>query len=316
MAKKVIGVYDTETEVIEAVNNLKTAGYTPEDITIVAKNSDETAWIRNETNLGATTSDDWTSRAETHEEDESFWEKVKDFFTGESEAYDDRDGYTSRFTRYGLTDADAARYNSEVESGRIVLLAPEVVGETTTAAATSDFAMDTMDTTDRLDAMGTERNTERKMKLREEELDVDKHEVSAGEVEVRKEVHEETRQIDVPVTREEIYVERKPVNKEDTAGTIGRMEDETIRVPLKEEEIEVRKRPVVKEEVEIGKKKVHETEEVMDTVKREELDVDMGNNRDRSRELDAVYMEDEDVEERLKRRADRNPLLDEEDDRL
>ena len=307
MAKRVIGVYDTESEVIEAVNNLNTAGYTPEDITIIANNSDETNWIRSETNYGATTSDDWIDPADRHEDDESFWEKVKNFFGSESDAYDGRDGYISSFTHYGLTNEDAERYNAEVERGKIVLLAPEEYAGTTNAtAATSELTMD------------TERNTEHKMKLREEELDIDKHEVSAGEVEIRKEVHVDTKQIDVPVTHEEIYIDRKPVNKDEVTGTFENIENETIRVPLKEEEIEVRKRPVVREEVEIGKKKVHETEQVSDTVRREELNVNVDNSdktHSNYKEPDAVYLE-EDEKSFAREQAKRNRLFNDEDDRL
>ena len=300
MAKKVIGVYDTEAEVIAAVNNLKVAGYIPEDITIIAKNSNETNWIRSETNLGATTSDDWTSRADRHEEDDSFWEKVKNFFTSESDAYDESGGYTSRFTQYGLTNVDAERYNSEVERGKIVLLAPEK------NVATNDLGLD------------TERNTEREIELREEELDIDKREVSAGDVEIRKEVHEDIEQIEVPVTREEIYVDRKPVNRKEATGTVGKMEDETIRIPLKEEKVEVRKRPVVREEVEVGKKKVHETERVSDTVRREELDVNVDNSdktHSNYREPEAAYLE-EDEKSFAREQAERNKLFKDEDDRL
>lgn len=307
MAKKVVGVYNTELEVIEAVNNLKVSGYAPEEITIVAKNSDESAWIRRESNMETPNSDDLSLESDRNKEDESFWDKVKNFFVSESETYDETDGYTARFNQYGLTNEDAERYNAEVETGKVVVLAPE------------NYSAGRMDTAANGLAADVERNQERNMQLREEELDIDKREVSAGEAQIRKEVHEDTKQIDVPVTREEIYVERKPVNREETAGTASEMKDETIRVPLKEEEVEVRKRPVVREEVEIGKKKVQETEEVFDTVKREELDVGMESNKDvpsYSRELDAAYLEDEDEEERLARRARINSLLNDEDDRL
>jgi uncharacterized protein (TIGR02271 family) len=173
-----------------------------------------------------------------------------------------------------------------------------------------------------------DRSTEKNLKLREEELDIDKHEVSAGEADVRKEVHEEIKQVDVPVEREEIYVERKPVNEHET-DTAARMEDESIRVPLKEEEIEVRKRPVVREEVEIGKKKVMDTEEVTDTVKHEELDVEMDNRdsgldsdfipeneRSRAREYDVAYMKEDEIEDSEERRAKRQWDIDNNRDRF
>jgi uncharacterized protein (TIGR02271 family) len=47
-----------------------------------------------------------------------------------------------------------------------------------------------------------------------------------------------------------------------------------IRVPLSEEQVRVEKRPIVKEEVTVGKKKVQESRQVNEQVKREELKVD------------------------------------------
>lgn len=304
MAKKVIGIYDTEAEVMDVVSKLENAGYAPEDITLIAKNSEQSSWLWNETNYDTPTTDDLSS----YGKEDSFWEKVKDFFKGDltEDNYNEAGGFVDRFTGYGLSDTEAEKYNDEVQLGRIIVLAPDDYNETlNTTGVTSDFNSD------------VERNTERKMKLREEELDIDKREVSAGEVEVKKEVHEDIQQVDVPVTREEIYVERKPVNEEDPFDADHRMEDETIRVPLKEEEIEVRKRPIVREEVEIGKKRVQDTEEVFDSVKREELDVDMENRRDKSqqsRELDTVFMEDEDQLEKRNRQSQRNWLLDDDED--
>ena len=95
---------------------------------------------------------------------------------------------------------------------------------------------------------------------------------SAGEVRVRKEVVEEEKTIDVPVTREEVVIERHPASGRPVAGSIK--EGEEIRVPLTEEEVRVEKRPVVKEEISVGKRKVQETETVRDTVRREEARIE------------------------------------------
>jgi uncharacterized protein (TIGR02271 family) len=114
------------------------------------------------------------------------------------------------------------------------------------------------------------------LQLREEELRATKRPVEAGEVEIRKEVVTEQQTIEVPVTREEAVIERRPVSPTEAgrvdAGEIG--EDETIRVPLREEQVTVEKTPVVTEEVEIGKRTVQETQQVSDTVRREEAVVE------------------------------------------
>jgi len=110
----------------------------------------------------------------------------------------------------------------------------------------------------------------------EEELKIGKREVSAGEAKVSK--HVETEHVSQPVTkrREEVVIERRPVEA-GARGDASISEDE-IRVPLMEEEVIVEKRPVVKEELVVGKRIVEERDTVEADVKREEFDVD-----DRSR---------------------------------
>lgn len=113
---------------------------------------------------------------------------------------------------------------------------------------------------------------DRKLRLREEQLDVSKNKVQTGEVNVRKEIIEEQKTINVPVTHEEIVIERRAVNNDSTAEPIGA--DETIRIPVSEEQVEVHKNTVVTGEVEIQKREVQGTEQVQDTVRREEARVD------------------------------------------
>ena len=110
------------------------------------------------------------------------------------------------------------------------------------------------------------------VQLREEELTARRERVQAGEVEIHKDVVAEQRSIDVPVTREEVIVERHPVEGRVSDRPIG--EGESIRVPLREEEVTVEKRPVVTEEIAVGKREVQDTEEVTGTVRREEAHIE------------------------------------------
>lgn len=109
---------------------------------------------------------------------------------------------------------------------------------------------------------------EKTMRLREEQLDVSKNKSKVGEVEVHKEVVEEQKTINVPVNHEEVVIERKAVTDHTTNEPIGK--DESIRIPVSEEQVEVNKRNVVTGEVEVHKETVQDTEQVKDTVKREE----------------------------------------------
>jgi uncharacterized protein (TIGR02271 family) len=112
------------------------------------------------------------------------------------------------------------------------------------------------------------------LRLREEQLQARTTPVETGRVQVGKDVVEEQRSVDVPVTREEVVVERHAVDRQPADRPIDATQSETIEVPVREEQVDVEKRPVVYEEVGIGKRTTRETQEVSDTVRREELRVD------------------------------------------
>jgi uncharacterized protein (TIGR02271 family) len=112
------------------------------------------------------------------------------------------------------------------------------------------------------------------LRLREEELQARKTSVETGRVHLGKEVVEEQRTVDVPVTREEVTIERRPVDRRPSDQPIDATERDTVRVPVREERVEVEKQPVVYEEVGVGKRVTQETQQVSDTVRREELRMD------------------------------------------
>ncbi len=115
------------------------------------------------------------------------------------------------------------------------------------------------------------------VRVREEQLKAEKQRVQSGEVKVRKDVVEEQKSFDVPVTHEEVVVERKPIiEPRPTDVPIG--QDETIRVPVSEEQVNVTKTPVETEEIALRKRKVEEQKRVSDTVRREEAHIDNQGN--------------------------------------
>jgi len=118
----------------------------------------------------------------------------------------------------------------------------------------------------------------------EEELQVGKREVSKGEARVGK--HVKTEHVSQPVTRghEEAFIERRPVEA-GARGDASISEDE-IRIPLSEEELVVNKRPVVKEELVVGKRIVEERDTVEADLRREEFDIEetgKGTTRERDK---------------------------------
>ena len=113
---------------------------------------------------------------------------------------------------------------------------------------------------------------EQTVELREEVLQAHKEKVQTGELGIRKEVITEERTLDVPVMREEVVIERRPVERKPARDDIA--EGEALRVPVWAEQVQVEKQAVVVEELRIGKHVVEETQQVTDTVRREEARIE------------------------------------------
>jgi len=112
----------------------------------------------------------------------------------------------------------------------------------------------------------------RTIRLHEEQLRPEVEKETVGEAVIRKEVKTEHRSIDVPVTREEIVIERGPASGNAPVGEPLRPGEE-IRIPIREEHVHLEKTPVVTEEVHVGKRQVHDTERVEGNVRKEEIKV-------------------------------------------
>jgi uncharacterized protein (TIGR02271 family) len=115
---------------------------------------------------------------------------------------------------------------------------------------------------------------EARMTLSEEELEIRRQRMSAGEVDIHKRV--ETEHVSTPVTtmREEAVVERRPISDATLQAGTARIEGDEIHVPLMEEEVVVEKRVVPKEELVVKKHMVQETETVEADLRKERVDVD------------------------------------------
>src|SRR5690606_18948394 len=127
----------------------------------------------------------------------------------------------------------------------------------------------------------------------EEELTIGKREVEAGEVDLEK--HVRTEHVRRPVSRrvEEVEVERRAAR-----GGRGEIGEEEIRVPVSEEELVVEKRPRVKEELVVRKRPVEETEDIEADLRREEIDIE---THGRVRETRGRESEEQEREEQRRR---------------
>jgi len=147
-------------------------------------------------------------------------------------------------------------------------------------------------TTDRTYETGTERsaghdtsgpNTDDAMTRSEERLVAGTRTEEAGKARLRKYVVTEEQQVSVPVSREEVRLEREPI----TDGNVGRATDgpditeEEHEVTLRAERPVVETETVPVERVRLGKETVTDTENVQGEVRKEQIDFDGPDKRDR-----------------------------------
>ncbi|MEX5298260.1 PRC and DUF2382 domain-containing protein [Kocuria sp. CPCC 205292] len=106
----------------------------------------------------------------------------------------------------------------------------------------------------------------------EEQLHVGKEQRETGRARLRKYVVTDHETVDVPLEREEVRVERTPLNGDEaTTGTIG---EEDVEVSLHEERPVVAKETVGVEKVGLEKETVRDTERVDADVRKEQVDVE------------------------------------------
>ena len=116
---------------------------------------------------------------------------------------------------------------------------------------------------------GPQAETGQSIPLREEQVHLGKERVESGEVTIGKEVVSEEKHFKVPVSHEEVVIERHPVSGEHpTSEKIG--EGETIHIPLSEERVNISKETVVGGEVTAEKREVQGEEDITETVRHEE----------------------------------------------
>lgn len=86
----------------------------------------------------------------------------------------------------------------------------------------------------------------------------------------------ETKTIKVPVTHEEVSIEKRaPSGGDGQVASEGPVTStQEISIPVKKEEVEVTKTPYVKEEIAVTKKPVTETREVKEEVTSERIDTE------------------------------------------
>jgi uncharacterized protein (TIGR02271 family) len=201
----------------------------------------------------------------------SFWERLTSKF-GKHEYTEEADVLENSLTESGIPQQQARYFNSELGKGGVLVT---VHGDSQNSSEAVQILQrngaDVGSAAAEWKGPATAATGGRNIQLLGEILRVHKERVPRGEVRLRKEIVTEQQNIEVPTTREELVIDRVPVQGREAAGVqIGSGEKE-IRVPLSEERVNVEKKPVVNEEIHVGKREVQDTKRVSDQVRHEEL---------------------------------------------
>jgi uncharacterized protein (TIGR02271 family) len=109
--------------------------------------------------------------------------------------------------------------------------------------------------------------------VRNEELEVGTERRSSGQARLRKRTTTETRTVEVPVTREEIVLEREPVDPDSAEARAADTGDDEVIVET-HEEVPVVTKKVSAEKVSLDTATVQDTETVSETLRHDDVDVD------------------------------------------
>ena len=140
------------------------------------------------------------------------------------------------------------------------------------------FVAETVPVAERMEIQDHAYNAPNTLELLEERLTVNKDRIVAGLVRVGKHVVTEERNVDVNLEEEHAHIERTNVDRP-TDRRIGDVNgNETIEIELQAERARVSKETYVAEEVTVGKTTESHTETIVETIQREELDIDRDGN--------------------------------------
>lgn len=277
--------YVTENDALTRVEELRAEGVADDNITVLSQRP-----VNNET-FGNT-------NVNFQDSEGSAWDKFVSFFSPD-------DPEEKVLNDLGLSQSEQVQYRNSLNAGEVLVYVDSPdngsdsamnYGETrdtydydnkanATGAGLAGGTVDNNYNADpELDARAVDHDNglteEERIQLREERVNVDKENVQTGEVKVDKHVETDRQEFDIPVEREEVVIERNPVDDVPARGGFNDADDvDEVRIPVNEERVNVDKENVVNEEVRIRKEKHEDVEHVSEEVRREELDVDENDYR-------------------------------------
>src|SRR4051812_11797363 len=177
MSKTVLGVYNSSGEVVRAIEEFQDQGYSVNDMSIIANTTDTPSSIEEET--GVTAQEVSSNNQPQPEEHQGFLASLFTPFENRMYQNDDgRDTYYDHLVAQGISNADALKYEEDINSGMVLLLAEKGQAGVSTAGGMSTGTMAREQTGLEEDTL--DREKQRSLKLREEQLDVNKQRVQTG----------------------------------------------------------------------------------------------------------------------------------------
>lgn len=140
------------------------------------------------------------------------------------------------------------------------------------------FAAETVPAERRFEVREEHYNAPNTLELLEERLSVNKDRIVAGVAGIGKHVVTEEKRIDVDLQEEKAHIERTAVDRPTDRRIGDDLGADTISVELEAERARVDKQTYVTEEVSLGKTVETRTETILETIQREELNVDDAGN--------------------------------------
>lgn len=286
-----VAYFSTADKAHSALDALTKAGFAPENLGIASREV--------YTSSPASTSSATSTSHHTSGEP-GVWDKVKDFFGAGTEA----EPYAGETTGNSLNKGEVTygefgsddvrgtlgrldvpeehsryfghRFGSEDEATVITVTAPGRIDDARAILERygADFG-EGAESYDYADTAALDKSaaSQQNIRLYGEVLRVHKDRISAGEVRLRKEVYTEVQTVEVPVSREELVIERvAATGNEAVSGAT--FTGEEIRIPLSQEVASVDKHAVLREEVRVGKREVTDVESLDEEVRREELKIE------------------------------------------
>jgi uncharacterized protein (TIGR02271 family) len=214
-------------------------------------------------------------------------------------------GLTGLLTKHGVSEEDAKYYEGRINSGGVFVSVDTSDGAISADAAremlhrngghSSSQPRAAMSSGSQEHSIPQDRRTEtagsatagraveeERIPLVEEELRVGTREVERGGVAVHSHVVEQPVQEQVTLREEHVSVERRPVDEtrsSDSANADNLLRERTIEMTARSEEPVVEKQAQVREEIVVRKTAEERTENIQDSVRRTEVNVEEGAER-------------------------------------